>query len=72
MREAAKASHIFSTKNIGKFLILTFEILTKCKLTMSLVLNNRAQVFSKWYVNDCEEAPFELGQNCNLVSACIV
>ena len=29
MREAAKASHIFSTKNIGKFKILTFEILTK-------------------------------------------
>ena len=28
MREA-KASHLFSTKNIGKFKILTFEILTK-------------------------------------------
>ena len=36
MREAfaiAKASHIFSTKNIGVFKILTFEILTKRKLT---------------------------------------
>ena len=40
----AKASHIFSTKNIGKFKILTFEILTKHYLTMSLVLNNRAQM----------------------------
>ena len=38
----AKASHIFSTKNIGKFKILTFEILTKRYLTTSLVLNNRA------------------------------
>ena len=28
MREAAKASHIFSTKNIGVFQIFTFEILT--------------------------------------------
>ena len=27
---AAKAFHIFSTKNIGIFQILTFEILTKC------------------------------------------
>ena len=27
---SAKASHIFSTKNIGKFKILTFEILTSC------------------------------------------
>ena len=38
----AKASHIFSTKNIGEFKILTFEILTKRSLTTSLVLNNRA------------------------------
>ena len=30
MREAAKASHIFSAKNIGIFEILTFEILTSC------------------------------------------
>ena len=31
MRDAfAKASHIFSTKNIGLFEILTFEILTIC------------------------------------------
>ena len=36
---SAKASHIFSTKNIGIFQILTFEIF---ELTMSLVLNNRA------------------------------
>ena len=48
MREAfalPKASHIFSTKHIGKFKILTFEILTKGKLTTSLVLNNRALMF---------------------------
>ena len=49
MREAlhcnCKASHIFSTKNIGLFQILTFEILTKRELTTSLVLNNRAQMF---------------------------
>ena len=43
MREAfAEASHIFSTKNTGIFEILTFEILMKCQLIMSLVLNNRA------------------------------
>ena len=47
MREAfAKASHIFSTKNNGVFQILTFEILTKHYLTMSLVLNNRALMSS--------------------------
>ena len=34
---AAKASHIFSTKNIGKFKILRFEILMKRKVTRSLV-----------------------------------
>ena len=34
------ASHIFSTKNIGVFQILTFEILRKHLLMMSLVLNN--------------------------------
>ena len=37
----AKASHIFTTKNIGIFEQLTFENLTKRFLTMSLVLNNR-------------------------------
>ena len=36
----AKASHIFSTKFIGIFEILTFEILMSRKLTTSLVLNN--------------------------------
>ena len=41
----AKASHIFSTKNIGVFEILTFEILTKRLLTTSLVLNNRTQIY---------------------------
>ena len=41
----AKASHIFSAKNIGVFEILAFEILTKRKLTRSLVLNNHAQYF---------------------------
>ena len=40
----AKASHIFSTKNIGTFHILTFEILTKRSLTTSLVLNNHVQI----------------------------
>ena len=46
MREAfAKASHIFSTKNIGIYEILTFEILTKHELTTSLVLKNRAQLY---------------------------
>ena len=29
MREALKASHIFSTKNFAVFRIFTFEILTK-------------------------------------------
>ena len=44
MREDfAKASHIFSTKNIGIFQILKYEILTKRQLTTSLVLNNQAQ-----------------------------
>ena len=38
----AKALHIFSTKNIGVFEILTFEILTTRLLKMLLVLNNRA------------------------------
>ena len=45
MREAAKDSHIFSTKNIGVFEILTFEILTSRLLTTSLVLNNQAHSF---------------------------
>ena len=39
-----KASQFFSTKHIGLFEILNFEILTKHQLMMSLVLNNRAQV----------------------------
>ena len=38
----AKASHSFSTKDIGLFEILTFKILTKRKLTTSLVLKNPA------------------------------
>ena len=38
----AKASHIFSAKNIGIFEKLTSENLTKRLLTTSLVLNNRA------------------------------
>ena len=43
----AKASHIFSTKNIGAenigvIEILTFEILTTHELATSLVLNNLA------------------------------
>ena len=42
MREAAKASHIFSTKNIEVFQILAFEILTERLLMTPLVLNNRA------------------------------
>ena len=40
----AKDSHIFSTKNDSVFVILMFEILTKRKLTKSLVLNNWAQI----------------------------
>ena len=47
MREAfalQKPLTFFSTKNIGIYQILTFEILTKRLLTTSLVLNNRAQV----------------------------
>ena len=42
MREA-KTLHIFSTKNIGIFQILMFEIVTKHLLTLLLVLNNWAQ-----------------------------
>ena len=46
MREAfAKASNIFSTKNICIFEKLTSENLTKRQLTTSLVLNNWAQKF---------------------------
>ena len=40
MREAI-AVHFFFNKNIGRFQISTFKILTK---RTSLVLNNRAQV----------------------------
>ena len=36
----------FSTKEYCRIEILTFEILTKCLLTMPLVLNNWAQVCS--------------------------
>ena len=45
MREAfAPKQKLFSssTKNIGEFQILTFEILTKCKLMMLFILNNQA------------------------------
>ena len=44
MREAFAVKSLlhFLNKNIGKFQISTFEILTKRKLTTSLVLNNRA------------------------------
>ena len=41
----AKASHIFSTKNIGIFEKWTYENLTKGQLMTSLALNNRAQIF---------------------------
>ena len=47
MREAfalQKLLTIFHKKNIGKFKIYTFEILTSRLLTTSLVLNNRTQV----------------------------
>ena len=50
MREAfalQKLLSFFQQKNIGVFEILTFEILTKRKLTMSLVLNNRAQIVTR-------------------------
>ena len=39
-----EACHNFSIKNIRIFELLTFEIFTKRKLRMSLVLNNWAQV----------------------------
>ena len=42
LEKIRKASHIFSTKNIGIFEILTFEILTSRLLTTLLVLNNSA------------------------------
>ena len=47
MREAfalQKLLSFFSTKNIGVFEILTFEILTKGSLMMLLVLNNLALI----------------------------
>ena len=48
----AKASHIFSSKNIGIFEKLTSEILTK--LTVSLVLNNRAlHFFLSSFIHQC-------------------
>ena len=40
---SAKASHLFSAKNIGIFQIVTFEILMKGYLMALLVLNNGAQ-----------------------------
>ena len=46
---SAKASHIFSTKTIGIYKILMFEILAKRSLTTSLVLNNRAQMWNPIY-----------------------
>ena len=46
MREA---SHIFSTKNIDIFEILTFEVLTNRSLMTSLVLNNWAQLYLHVY-----------------------
>ena len=49
MREAF---HVFSTKNIGIFEILTFEILTSRKLMM-LVLNNRAQNYERLIMKGC-------------------
>ena len=47
----AKASHIFSTKNIDIFEILRFEILTSRLLTTSLVLNNRALNFKYAFIS---------------------
>ena len=41
----------FSTKNNGLFQILTFEILVKRQLMMSLVLNNRALAISYLFIN---------------------
>ena len=38
----AKDSHILSTKIYSVFVIFMFEILTSCKLTMWLILNNWA------------------------------
>ena len=40
----AKDSHILSAKNNSVFVIFMFEILTNRSLTMSLILNNWAQV----------------------------
>ena len=42
----AKASHIFSTKNISTFELLTFKILMSRKLTTLLVLKNQAQLYN--------------------------
>ena len=61
------ASLIFSTKNIGIFDILTFEILMKCSLTMSLVLNNQAQYFMQkrmLSLMTCYMLQSALGQLC--------
>ena len=44
LEKMREASHIFSTKNIGIFQVLAFEILTKPLLTVSLVLNNWVQI----------------------------
>ena len=48
-----KASLIFSTKNIGIFEILMFEILTSRQLTTSLVLNNRTlTLFLQYHIRN--------------------
>ena len=46
MSEAFASFLIFSTKYTGIFEILTFEILTKRYLTMSIVSNKRALKFA--------------------------
>ena len=50
MREAFALSHFFSTENVGVFELLTFEILRKRELTMSLVLNSLRLVSYRIYV----------------------
>ena len=49
---SVKASHNFSTKYVGGFQILLFEILTKCLLATLLVLNNRTLTFSVFVQRD--------------------
>ena len=50
MREAAKASHIFSTKNIGIFEILTFEIFSLTNKVVSFEQPGPAQEQSDKFV----------------------